>query len=108
MCGCTLNHLYFVPSPVLVDVFLGAGHARAQTSKIVLTKCSSLTIRPATTGPIPTKVKFLHASPVNLSEQHYWLTSQLKVERGTESTDEVRCTEAPGGEDDINVLFQIH
>ena len=59
MCRCTLNHLYFVPLPVLVDVFLGTRCARAQTSKSVPTKYSSISIRPATTGPLPIKVKFL-------------------------------------------------
>ena len=35
-CGCSLNHLYFVPLPVLVDVFLGTRHTHAQTSEYSL------------------------------------------------------------------------
>ena len=58
-------------SPVLVDVFLGSRRARAQTSKSAPTKYSSLPVRPATTGPQPTTVKFSHA--------YYCLTQELKV-----------------------------
>ena len=50
--------------------------------------------RPATTGPLLIKVKFPWASPLNLSEQYYWLTQQLKVSTGRFAT-----SEAPGGEE---------
>ena len=33
ICGCRLNHLYFVPLPVLIGVVLGTRCARAQNSK---------------------------------------------------------------------------
>ena len=44
------------------------------------------------TDPYAIKVKFPYASMVNLSEQYYWLTQQLKVSTGRSSrgTDVVR------------------
>ena len=33
---------------------------------------------PATTGPLQIKVKFPYMSPVNLSEQYYWLVQLNK------------------------------
>ena len=44
MCGCTLNHLYFVPLTVFVDLFLGTRRTRAQSSKSVPTIRSSLAV----------------------------------------------------------------
>ena len=83
MCGCLLNHLYFVPLSLYVNVFLGTRHARDQTSKSVPMKCPLLPVRPATTAPLPIIVKFPYASPVNPSEQPHCLTQQLKNQLST-------------------------
>ena len=70
MCGCTLNHLYFVLHVVLVNSFPGTTHARTQTSVFPG--------MPIIARPLPIKVKFQYASPVNPSERFHGLTQQLK------------------------------
>ena len=52
-----LNHLYFVPLPVLVDMFLGTRQAHTHTSKSIPTKYSSLPVWQVMTGPLPITVK---------------------------------------------------
>ena len=81
------NCLHFVPVPVLVDVFLGTRRT-ASNFKDSSQEMPIITLRSATTGQLPIKVKCPYASPVNLNEQYYWLIQHLKNLRF--STDIVR------------------
>ena len=67
------NHLYFVPLPILVNVFWGTRRARAQTSNSHhypsnqqrLVHCQLM---------FSSRMRALY-----ICEQYYWLTEQLKI-----------------------------